>query len=669
VRHVEEETPKDEEFDLVVLSVGMKPPKRAVELAKILGIELNKYNFCATNTFSPVETSRPGIFVCGAFASPKDIPESVAQASGAAAKAGGIIASERGKLTVKKEYPPEKDISGEEPRIGVFVCHCGINIGGVVNVPEVVEYVKKLPNVVYAEHNLYTCSQDTQKGIREKIKEHNLNRVVVASCTPRTHEPLFRETIREAGLNIYLFEMANIRDQCSWVHMHEPQKATEKAKDLVRVAVAKARLLKSLPKPIVGVVPVALVIGGGLSGMVASLELAKQGFEVHLVERDKELGGYARKIHYLLGSEDPQERLKSIVKEVVGNNKIHVYLDSETIDIKGYVGNFKTTLNNNGKKKEIEHGVIIVATGAVEYKPTEYLYGTDERVLTQHELEERLAKGAFDAEMVVMIQCVGSRNHERPNCSRICCGQAVKNALKIKELSPNTDVYVLYKDMRTFGFREDYYREVADKGVIFIRYDDETKPEVTKENGKLNVTAWEPVLKIWIPIEPDLLVLSVATVPNPDNERLAGMLKVPLTRDKFFLEAHMKLRPLDFATDGIFLCGMAHWPKFIDESISQACGAAARASIILSKKTLEAEGIVSNVDESLCVGCGLCITICPYGAMEKDEKGLAKVKEVLCKGCGTCAASCPKRAITMHQFTDEQIMAQGIAILRRAAHG
>jgi heterodisulfide reductase subunit A len=669
VRHVEEETPKDEEFDLVVLSVGMKPPKRAVELAKILGIELNKYNFCATNTFSPVETSRPGIFVCGAFASPKDIPESVAQASGAAAKAGGIIASERGKLTVKKEYPPEKDISGEEPRIGVFVCHCGINIGGVVNVPEVVEYVKKLPNVVYAEHNLYTCSQDTQKGIREKIKEHNLNRVVVASCTPRTHEPLFRETIREAGLNIYLFEMANIRDQCSWVHMHEPQKATEKAKDLVRVAVAKARLLKSLPKPIVNVVPVALVIGGGLSGMVASLELAKQGFEVHLVERDKELGGYARKIHYLLGSEDPQERLKSIVKEVVENNKIHVYLDSETIDIKGYVGNFKTTLNNNGKKKEIEHGVIIVATGAVEYKPTEYLYGTDERVLTQHELEEKLAKGAFDAKMVVMIQCVGSRNHERPNCSRICCGQAVKNALKIKELSPNTDVYVLYKDMRTFGFREDYYREVADKGVIFIRYDDETKPEVTKENGKLGVTAWEPVLKIWIPIEPDLLVLSVATVPNPDNERLAGMLKVPLTRDKFFLEAHMKLRPLDFATDGIFLCGMAHWPKFIDESISQACGAAARASIILSKKTLEAEGIVSNVDESLCVGCGLCIAICPYGAMEKDEKGLAKVKEVLCKGCGTCAASCPKRAITMHQFTDEQITAQGIAILRRAVHG
>jgi len=663
VRHVVEEKPTDEEFDLVVLSVGMKPPKNAEELAKVLGIELNKYNFCATETFSPVETSRPGIYVCGAFAAPKDIPESVAQASGAAAKAGGIIASERGKLTVAKEYPPERDVSGEEPRIGVFVCHCGINIGGVVNVPEVVEYVKKLHNVVYAEHNLYTCSQDTQKGIRERIKEHNLNRVIVASCTPRTHEPLFRETVREAGLNIYLFEMANIRDQCSWVHMHEPREATEKAKDLVSAAVAKARLLKPLPKPMIKVVPKGLVIGGGLSGMVASLELAKQGFEVHLVEKDKELGGYARKIHYLLGSEDPQERLKSIIKEVMKNDKIHVYLNSEISDTRGYVGNFKTTLNNNGVKKEIEHGIVIVATGAVEYKPTEYLYGTDERVLTQHELEEKLAKGEFDAKMVVMIQCVGSRNQERPNCSRICCSQAVKNALKIKELSPDTDVYVLYKDMRTFGFREDYYREAADKGVIFMRYDDENKPEVIRENGKIRVTAWDPVLKTWIPIEPNLLVLSVATIPNPDNKRIGSMLKVPLSKGGFFLEAHMKLRPVDFATDGVFLCGLAHWPKFIEESISQACAAAARAATILSNNVLETEGIIANVDENLCSGCGTCVKLCPYSAMEKDKNGIATINEVVCKGCGLCAASCPERAIAMRHFTDEQITAQVLAAL------
>jgi len=670
VRHVEEETPKDEEFDLVVLSVGMKPPKNAQELAKILGIKLNKYNFCATNTFTPVETSRQGIYVCGAFASPKDIPESVAQASGAAAKAGSIIASERGKLTVAKEYPPERDVSGEEPRIGVFVCHCGINIGGVVNVPEVVEYAKRLPNVVYAEHNLYTCSQDTQKGIRERIKEHNLNRVVVASCTPRTHEPLFRETVREAGLNIYLFEMANIRDQCSWVHMHQPIAATEKAKDLVRSVVAKARLLKPLLKPMIKVVPAALVIGGGLSGITASLELAKQGFEVHLVENDKELGGYARKIHYLLGSEDPQEQLKSLVKEVMENDKIHVYLNSDVSDIKGYIGNFKTTLNNNGSKKEIEHGIVIIATGAIEYKPTEYLYGTDERVLTQHELEEKLAKGDFNAKMVAMIQCVGSRNHERPNCSRICCGQAVKNALKIKELSPETDVYVLYKDMRTFGFMEDYYREAADQGVIFIRFDDETKPEVTKENDKLRVTAWEPVLKTWIPIAPDLLVLSVATVPNPDNERLAGMLKVPLNKDKFFLEAHMKLRPVDFATEGVFLCGMAHSPKFIDESISQACAAAARAATVLSKTALEMEGSIASVDKELCSGCKICVSVCPYNAIEMEEsseKPVAKVLEALCKGCGVCGSSCPVKAITMGHFTNEQVLAQVKALLTEEA--
>jgi len=665
VRHVEEETPKDEEFDLVVLSVGMKPPKRIEELAKILRIKLNKYNFCATDTFSPVETSRPGIFVCGAFASPKDIPESVAQASGAAAKAGGIIASERGKLTVAKEYPPERDVSGEEPRIGVFVCHCGINIGGVVNVPEVVEYVKKLPNVVYAEHNLYTCSQDTQKGIRERIKEHGLNRVVVASCTPRTHEPLFRETVREAGLNIYLFEMANIRDQCSWVHMHEPKAATEKAKDLVRSVVAKASLLKPLPKPMINVAPSGLVIGGGLSGMVAALELAKQGFEVHLMERDKELGGYARKIHYLLGSQDPQQQLKSIVKEVTENDRIHIYLNSEIEDIKGYIGNFKTTLSNSGEKKEIEHGVVIVATGALEYKPKEYLYGSDEQVLTQHELEEKLAHGGLDAKMVVMIQCVGSRNHDRPNCSRICCSQAVKNALKLKEVNPDADIYVLYKDMRTFGFKEDFYRAAADKGVIFLRYDDESKPEVTKENGKLRVTAWEPVLEAWIPIEPDLIVLSVATVPNPDNERLAGMLKVPLTKDKFFLEAHMKLRPVDFATDGVFLCGMAHSPKFIDESISQACAAAARAATVLSKTVLEMEGSIASVDKELCSGCKICESVCAYNAieMQDDEKPTAKVLEALCKGCGVCGSACPTKAITMGHFTNEQILAQVKATL------
>jgi heterodisulfide reductase subunit A len=671
LHYVEIEEPKEEEFDMVVLSVGMQPPKNVEKLAENLGIKLNKYRFCQTDTFSPLETSKPGIFVCGAFGGPKDIPESVAQASGAASKAMCIIATERGKLIAEKEFPPERDVSQEEPRIGVFVCHCGINIGSVVNVPKVVDYAKTLPNVVYAEENLYTCSQDAQKLVAEKIRQHNLNRVVVASCTPRTHEPLFRETVQEAGLNPYLFEMANIRDQCSWVHMHEHEKATEKAKDLVASMVAKARLLKPLKKPTIEVTPVGLVIGGGIAGMTAALELAKQGFEVHLVEKKKELGGHLLTMHYLFEKDDnPQEKLQAITKAVMENDKIHVYTGAEVVDVYGFVGNFKTRIKRqSGKEKEIDHGIVIVATGAVEYEPTEYLYGKDPRIMTQHELEEQIAKGEFKAKTVVVIQCVGARNEERPNCSRICCGQAMKNALKIKEVSPKTEVYVLYKDIRTYGFKEDYYREAATKGVLFVNYDDERKPRVVDEDGKLKVTFWEPVIKEEVEIGPDVVVLSAATLPNPDNKRIAEMLKVPLTKDGFFLEAHMKLRPVDFATDGVFLCGMAHWPKFIDESISQACAAAARAATILSKKTLDAEGTVSHIDEDLCIGCGVCISICPYKAIAKDENGLAKVNEVLCKGCGTCAASCPERAIMMHQFTDEQLIAQGIAVLRRATHG
>ncbi|MEM2104951.1 MAG: CoB--CoM heterodisulfide reductase iron-sulfur subunit A family protein [Candidatus Bathyarchaeia archaeon] len=668
VHYVEDETPKTEEFDMVVLSIGMQPPKGAEKLAKALGIKLNKYNYCETGHFTPLETSKPGIFVCGAFSAPKDIPESVAQASGAAAKAMNVVATERGKLVTVKEYPSERNVSQEEPRIGVFVCHCGINIGGVVNVPEVVEYAKTLPYVVYAEANLYTCSQDTQKLIREKIQQHNLNRVVVASCTPRTHEPLFRETVQEAGLNPYLFEMTNIRDQCSWVHMHEPKEATEKAKDLVRSIVAKAKLLKPLKKPEISVTPVGLVIGGGVSGMTAALELARQGFEVHLVEREKELGGHLRTIHYLLEKgEDPKERLNALIREVMENEKIHVHLDSEVAEVSGFVGNFKSKIkNHSGKEEEVEHGVVIVATGATEYKPKEYLYGKDPRVMTQHELEEKLANGKFKAKNVVMIQCVGARNEERPNCSRICCGQAIKNALKIKELSPETEVYVLFKDICSYGFKEDYYREAAQKGVLFINYEDERKPQVANDDGKLKVSFWEPVLKETVEIEPDFLILSAATIPNPDNKRIAEKLKVPLTKDGFFLEAHMKLRPVDFATEGVFLCGMAHSPKYIDESIAQACAAAARATTILSKLTLEMEGIVANVNEDLCSGCRICEYLCPYGAIEmkeKDGKLTAHVIEALCKGCGACGTACPTKAIIMGHFTTEEILAQVKAAL------
>ncbi len=672
VKYVEDGELKEEEFNLVVLSTGFQPPENVKELAEKVGIELNRYNFCDTGVFTPLEASKPGIFVSGVFNGPKDIPDTVAQASGAAAKASSMISSERGKMITIKEYPPERDISDEEPRIGVFICHCGINIGGVVNVPEIVEYAKTLPNVVYSEHNLYTCSEDTQKGIKEKIQEHNLNRVIVASCTPRTHEPLFRSTTKEGGLNPYLFEMANIRDQCSWVHMHEPEKATLKAKDLVRMAVAKSRLLEPLYELTLNVFQSGLVIGGGLSGMTAALELAKQGYEVHLVEREKELGGNLRRIHYVLSEkdEDPQEILKQTVEKVVDNEKIKVHLGTTVKSIEGFVGNFKTVLSD---ETEIEHGIVIVATGGLEYKPKEYLYGQDERVLTQMELEEKLAKADLKPNSVVMIQCVGSRNEERPYCSRICCADAIKNALKIKERNPDAEIFVLYKDIRSYGFREDYYREAADKGVRFIRYDDEHMPEVAKNGDGMAVTVTDPILTEQITIKTEYVVLSAATLPQPDNEELAQMLKVPLSKDKFFLEAHMKLRPVDFANDGVFLCGLAHGPKFIDESISQACGTVSRACTILCNETMELEPTISEVIDENCDGCAYCIDPCPYNALTLIEymrngqvKKTVERNETACKGCGVCMATCPKQGIMVKGFKLNQLGAMVDAVLEVA---
>jgi heterodisulfide reductase subunit A len=669
VTYIDEGQLVTEAFDLVALAVGMTAPKDANDLSGILGIELNPYDFCATDIlFSPLETSKPGIYVGGAFGAPKDIPDSVSEASGAAAKASSVIASERGKLVTVKEYPPEKDISSEEPRIGVFVCHCGINIGGVVDVPGVVEYPKTLPNVAYAENNLYTCSQDTQLKIREKIEENNLNRVIVASCTPRTHQPLFQNTVAEAGLNPYLFEMANIRDQCSWVHMHEPEKATQKAKDLVRMVVAKAGLLEPLKRVPINIKPSGLVIGGGVSGITAAMELSKQGYEAYIVEREKELGGLMKRIHYEMVGEkkDIQKKLKALIKSIESDEKIHVFTSSKVKDVSGYIGNFKTLIDNNGEDKEIEHGIVIVATGGEEHKPKEFLYGKNENVLTQLELEERLAKKKLDANSVVMIQCVGCRNEERPYCSRVCCTEAVKNALKIKEMKPDADVFILFKDIRTYGFSEVFYEEAAKKGVKFIRYYDETKPKVSDKKG-LTVKIKEPFLEEEIMIKPDLLVLSAATIPHADNSELAQMLKVPISKHGFFLEAHMKLRPVEFATEGIFLCGLAHSPKFFEECISQASAAVSRAATILSKRTLEAEGMVSTIDEDICSGCGTCVVLCPFNAIEKDENGNAKVTEVLCKGCGTCAASCPEKAASIKQFTDDQLLAQVKAAVKEVS--
>ena len=658
---------RTEKFNMVVLSVGFQSSPELVRLAKRLGVQLNPYGFCQTRPFLPVETSKPGIFVCGAFSAPKDIPETVMQASGAAGSVSTLLAPARKTLTRVKEYPPEKDVSLEEPRIGIFICHCGINIGGYVNVPEVTEFAKTLSNVAYAERNLFTCSQDTQERIKKAIEDYQLNRIVVASCTPRTHEPLFQETIREAGLNKYLFEMANIRDQCSWVHMHEPDKATEKAKDLVRMAVAKARLIEPLKQLSLPINRSALVIGGGVAGMTSALTLADQGFEVHLIERSNLLGGIARRIHYALDGEDIQGFVDETIKKVHEHPKIRVYTDTWIVDAHGYVGNFTTEIMRYRGRviEKIDHGVTIIATGAQEYKPEEYLYGRDPRVLTQLELEEEMAKGNLDVtncDNLVMIQCIGCRNDERPYCSRVCCNQAIKNALKLKQIKPEMNICVLYRDMRTYGFYEEYYQEARQKGIIFLRYDLEDKPRVRQERKDsqllLRVEAKDLVLDDEVAIDADIVVLSAATVPPPEVRELAMLYKVPVNEDGFFLEAHVKLRPVDFATDGVFVCGLAHAPKSLEESIAQAKAAASRATTVLVKDVLIGEGIVCSVNEEVCSGCGTCEVLCPYGAIAVDrERKVAVVNEALCKGCGTCAAACPSGAAQQRGFRRDQISA------------
>ena len=669
---------KSQEYDLIVLSLGMLPPAALNEVAAKFDIALNEQNFCRTSTFKPIETSHDGIYVAGPANEPKDIPETVMQASGAAAKVLSLLQESRGTQIITREYPPEIDVTDQEPRIGVFVCHCGANIAGIVNVTDVTEYARTLKGVVYAERNLYTCSNDTQENIKEKIQEYGLNRVVVASCTPRTHEPLFRNTLREIGLNPYLFEMANIRDQCAWVHMFEPEKATEKSKDLVSMAVAKARLLEPLQKRSLAINQAALVIGGGLAGMTSALELANQGFEVHLIEKEKELGGNLRHIHYLLDGDDPQLELKTLVKSVKVVDKIHLHTAARIENIEGSIGNFTTQVVKNGSSEEIKHGIIIVATGASEYQPQEYLYGQDPNVITQRELEQQLAmngESIFAADKqqpktVVMIQCVGSHCDERPYCSRVCCSGSIKNALKIKVMDPDTKIFILYRDIRTYGFKESYYTMAREQGVVFIRYVDEHKPEVSKNGNGLKVEVFDQTIYAIAEIAPDLVVLSAGVIPGEENERIAQLLKVPLGSDGFFMEAHMKLRPVDFATEGVFLCGMAHSAKTVEESIIQAQAAASRAATILTKDSIELEATISQVVDANCDGCAYCVEPCPYNAITLIEymyKGAVKktveVNESLCKGCGSCQATCPKQGILVRGFKLEQITAQVNAAL------
>ncbi|MDI6788370.1 MAG: 4Fe-4S binding protein, partial [Planctomycetota bacterium] len=711
-------TMKEEEIDLLVLSVGFVPSPSGVELCKNLGLTLNQFGFSAGGTDDVQTVARPspgsrqrdrgafggsygitnkeGIYAAGVLSGPMDIPESVMGASGASALAGELLSQARNTLVKQKTYPPERDVKSEEPRIGVFICRCGTNIARVVDVQTLVDFARKLPDVIYTEENLYTCSTDTQQHIIQMINEHKLNRVVVSSCTPRTHEPLFQEMLCDAGLNKYLFEMANIRDQCSWVHMNLPLEATEKAKDLVKMAINRARYLEPLKELSFEVVPNALVVGGGLSGITSALSLARQGFMTYLVEKNDRLGGNLWNITETIQGQNPKEYLQKLLAEVENEPLLKVYKNAQLVEINGSIGNYKSKIkydgshhpdeHRGGKTDEIEHGVVIVTIGGVEAKPTSYMYGQNPNVITQLELEKKLDSDEIrnppecfrdEIRNVAMIQCVECRDAEHPYCSRICCTQAIKNALRIKKLNLNANVYILYRDIMTYGMWEIYYRQAREAGVVFIRYDLDKKPEVTttkelkNERTKeqvisssvspflsssvpnLQVSVYDNLIQKEISILADLVVLSMPVRPQPDAQTLATTLKVPLNTEGFFLEAHLKLRPLDFANEGMFLAGLAHFPKHINESIAQAKGAAARAATILSKKQMTISGIIAQVNQDECIACLTCVRECPFNVPKivkntKMHNGVITDSEVayiepsLCHGCGVCVSACPR---------------------------
>ena len=655
----------DENFDMAVLSVGMEPSDSAVDLAEKMGVEINGYNFIQTSDTTPVATSRPGIYVAGAIQGVKDIPESVMQASAAACRAGVNLAPARGSQVKEKEFPKEGDVAGEDPRIGVFVCNCGVNIGGIADVPAIAEYAKSLPNVTYVEENLFSCSQDTQDKMVEVIKEQKLNRIVVAACTPRTHEPLFQETLRNASLNSYLFDMANIRNQCTWVHSDDKQTATEKSKDLVRMAASRASLLEPIPDISVEIEKSALVIGGGVAGMTAALSLADQGFPATIVEKSSELGGAAKDLKMTWKGQDVKGYLTDLSDQIKQHPDIDVMTDSQVVGASGFVGNFETRVANGKDTKTVKHGVTIVATGGTAADTNEYLYGQNPKVMRWHDLEHDPEK-IKDAESVVFIQCVGSRDDNRPYCSRICCTSSILQAISIKEENPETDVFILYRDIRTYGEREALFKKAREKGVIFVRYSLDNKPKVVEVDDGLEVDVFDPVLQRNLKISADVVNLATAIEPA-ENTAISEFYKIPLNAENFFMEAHAKLRPVDFATDGIFLCGLAHYPKAIDESIAQAMAAASRATTILAKDSVQISPLVSQIDVEKCIGCGLCTEVCAFAAIELEEvegKGYrAKNISASCKGCGLCASSCPQQAIDMLHFRDAQIVASICAVV------
>ena len=675
------------EYDIVVLSVGVAATRKNIELAERLNVKTDRYGFIWTGEMTAPLTSREGIMACGAAAGPKDIPETVIEASAAAA--GAAKTANKIDIDLYKDYSeffveepevPMRDVSKEPIKVGVFVCNCGVNIGGYLSVGDVVEYARTLPFVAFADEGLYTCSVDFQTVILDKINEYGLNRIVVASCTPRTHEPLFQGVLKKAGLNPYLFTMANIRDQCSWVHMDDSEGATFKAKELVRMAVGKVTFAKQLNRKKLDVNKNALVIGGGAAGLSSALELSGMGYNVHIVEKGGALGGNAKNLNATMFGRPVKRYIDDNIRSAAEDPNITVHLNSRVKDVGGFVGNFKTTIETGraGKgasSEEIGHGVAIIAVGASERKPDEYLYGKSGCVMTQLEFEKKLMDGDIDFNLirdVVMIQCVGSRDSERPYCSRVCCSHSLKNAILLKEADSEINVTVLYREMRSYGLSEAFYRRARQLGVQFARYEDDMKPEVIGKKDHVDVTAFDPLLCGETTYRADLLLLAGAIVPDAgENKAIAQMFKIPMTQEGFFLEAHAKLRPVDFATEGVYLCGLAHNPKTLKESIVQGKAAASRAGTVISREYLESEGAIAKVESDLCSACGDCERVCAYKAVAVEEVTIrrrklkkAVINDVLCKGCGTCAANCRCGAIDVGGFSDQQVINEVEYLLR-----
>ena len=682
-------------FDMVVLSVGALPPRGSRDLSDMLGIELNPYGFCATDKFVPLETSKPGIYVCGTFASPKEIAETILDAAGAAGDVMRLLSDEIGARAYGREYPflgygdepggfpPERDVTEEESRVGVFVCRCYPSIAGIVDTDALADFAAGLPGVVHVETTDYACLEEGQEQIRQALQtseasedSRGLNRLVVAACSHRTHESLFQRIVRQAGLNPYLLEMANIREHCAWPHVDDPAGATRAAKELVRLAVARARLAEPVHKQAIEPVRRALVIGGGVSGMAAALNIADAGYDVTLVEREPGLGGNLQHVYYVAEGDNPQRLLRDLTNRVMGHQRIDVLMRSEVIAHEGSVGAFRSIVRTppappeaggGTGEVEVEHGVTIVATGGQEWRGDVYLLGQDERVVTSLDLEEVIThqtEQVVGLKEVVFIQCV-RRPGEVEYCSRTCCTNTMKNAIRIKLLNPDCRVVVLYKDIITYGFREAFYTEARQRGVVFVRYDEAHMPQVrVDDRGELEVVAWEPSLRQEIVLHPDLLSLSMAIEPSRGTKKLARILDVPLSSEGFFLEAHLKMRPMDMAREGIFICGMVHYPKFIEECITNAQAAAGRAITILCTPQMYIGGVVSVVDQSKCVGCLTCVRTCPFEIPKVrysdvgvgEIKGAAYIDPAVCTGCGTCTAECPAKAIQLVAYRDEQIM-------------